>query len=89
MSKNYNDELNFFMDMDMQIIAEENWEDYEIKIRKEYCYLNGIEYKNKRKQFLQNLLNKEKIFRTKIFYDSYEQKARDNINNIINRLNIS
>ena len=87
LSKNYGDELNIFMDMDMQIIADENWEDYENKIRKEYCYLNDIEYKNKRKQFLQNLLNKEKIFRTKIFHDSYEQKARDNINNIINRLN--
>ena len=87
LSKNYSDELNFFMDMDMQIIADENWEDYENKIRKEFCYLSDIDYKNKRKQFLQSLLNKEKIFRTKIFYDDYEQKARNNINNIINRLN--
>ena len=73
--------------MDMYIIAEDNWEDYENKIRKEYCYVDDKEYKTKRKKFLENLLNKEKIFRTKIFYDSYEQIARNNINNIINKLN--
>ena len=84
---NNSEEINYFMDMDMEIIAEENWEDYENKIRKEYCYCNDIEYKHKRKQFLQSLLNKDKIFRTKIFYDTYEQKARKNLTNIINKLN--
>ena len=87
LSKNYSDELNLFMDMDMQIIADENWEDYENKIRLEFCFMNDTEYKKERKLFLQNLINKEKIFRTKIFYDTYEQKARNNINKIITKLN--
>jgi len=87
LSENYDDEVNLFLDMDMHIIAEDNWEDYENKIRKEYCYVDDNEYKNKRKQFLENLLNKEKIFRTNIFYNTYEQIARNNINNIINKLN--
>ena len=81
------DELNYFLDMDMYILSEENWEDYENKIRKEYSYINDIEYKNGRLKFLQSCLNKDKIYRTKIFYDSFEQKARSNINNILNKLN--
>ena len=82
-----NEELNYFLDMDMYILSEENWEDYENKIRKEYFYINDIEYKKERTKFLQNCLNKEKIYRTKIFYDACEQKARNNITNIINKLN--
>ena len=82
-----NEELNYFLDMDMHILSEENWEDYENKIRKEYPYLSEIEYKNGRIKFLQSCLNKEKIYRTKIFHDAFEQKARSNIKKIIEKLN--
>ena len=86
LSKDYDFELDLFLDMDMQIVADENWEDYENKIRKEYCFMDETEYKNKRKQFLQSLVNKNRIFRTQIFYDTYEQIAKNNITNIINKL---
>jgi predicted metal-dependent HD superfamily phosphohydrolase/phosphopantetheine adenylyltransferase len=86
LSKDYDFELDLFLDMDMQIVADENWEDYENKIRKEYCFVDETEYKNKRKQFLQGLVNKNRIFRTQIFYDTYEQIAKNNITNIINKL---
>ena len=86
LSKDYDFELDLFLDMDMQIVADENWEDYENKIRKEYCFVDETEYKNKRKQFLQGLVNKNRIFRTQIFYDIYEQIAKNNITNIINKL---
>ena len=86
LSKDYDFELDLFLDMDMQIVADENWEDYENKIRKEYCFMDETEYKNKRKQFLQGLVNKNRIFRTQIFYDTYEQIAKNNITNIINKL---
>ena len=82
-----NEELNYFLDMDMYILSEENWEEYENKIRKEYFYINDIEYKKERTKFLQSCLNKDKIYRTKIFYDACEQKARSNITSIINKLN--
>ena len=82
-----NEELNYFLDMDMHILSEENWEDYENKIRKEYPYLSEIEYKNGRIKFLQSCLNKDKIYRTKIFYDAFEQKAISNIKKIIEKLN--
>ena len=86
LSKDYDFELDLFLDMDMQIVADENWEDYENKIRKEYCYMDETEYKNKRRQFLQSLVNKNRLFRTQIFYDTYEQIAKNNITNIINKL---
>ena len=86
LSKDYDFELDLFLDMDMQIVADENWEDYENKIRKEYCFVDETEYKNKRKQFLQGLVNKNRIFRTQIYYDTYEQIAKNNITNIINKL---
>ena len=86
LSKDYDFELDLFLDMDMQIVSDENWEDYENKIRKEYCFVDETEYKNKRRQFLQSLINKNRIFRTQIFYDTYEQIAKNNISNIINKL---
>ena len=86
LSKDYDFELDLFLDMDMQIVSDENWEDYENKIRKEYCFVDETEYKNKRRQFLQSLINKNRIFRTQIFYDTYEQIAKNNITNIINKL---
>ena len=86
LSKDYDFELDLFLDMDMQIVADENWEDYENKIRKEYCFVDETEYKNKRRQFLESLVNKNRIFRTQIFYDTYEQIAKNNITNIINKL---
>ena len=86
LSKDYDFELDLFLDMDMQIVADENWEDYENKIRKEYCFMDETEYKNKRRQFLQSLVNKNRIFRTQIFYETYEQIAKNNITNLINKL---
>ena len=86
LSKDYDFELDLFLDMDMQIVSDENWEEYENKIRKEYCFMDENEYKNKRRQFLQSLVNKNRLFRTQIFYDTYEQIAKNNITNIINKL---
>jgi predicted metal-dependent HD superfamily phosphohydrolase len=86
LEKDYQNDINLFLDMDMYIIADKNWEDYENKIRNEYNYLNFDIYKNKRKEFLLGLTKKKKIFRTKIFYNEYEEKARENINNLLKQL---
>ena len=87
-NKEYNsNDINLFLDMDMQIIAQDHWEDYENNIRKEYCFMDYDNYKIKRKEFLEKLEKKEKIFRTKTFFDEFEEKARNNIKNIIKTLN--
>ena len=83
---NCSDDINLFLDMDMEIISEDNWEDYENKIKNEYCFVSPETYKTKRKEFLQKLENKSKIFRTKTFFDEYENKARNNIKNILKKL---
>ena len=63
LNKEYNDDVNLFLDMDIQILAQDGWEDYENKIRKEYCFMDYNNYKNKRKEFLEvNLLKIIKIF---------------------------
>ena len=67
--------------MDIYIIADKNWEEYENNIRKEFIFVNDEMYNIKRKE------KKEKIFRTKTFYDKYENDGRNNIKNIINKLN--
>ena len=87
LNKEYSNDINLFLDMDMQIIAQDNWEDYENKIRNEYCFVDYNIYKIKRKEFLENLEKKEKIFRTKIFFEEFETKARNNIKKIIHKLN--
>ena len=87
LNNEYENDINLFLDMDMQIIAQDNWEDYENKIRKEYCFLDYNIYKLKRKEFLENLNKKDKIFRSNIFYNEYEKIARCNIKNIIKKLN--
>ena len=87
LNKEYNNDISLFLDMDMQIISQNNWEDYENKIRKEYCFVGYDNYKIKRKEFLESLGKKEKIFRTNTFFDKFEKKARNNIKNIINKLN--
>jgi len=87
LEKDYQNDINLFLDMDMYIIADKNWEDYENKIRNEYSFINYDIYKNRRKEFLLGLQKKKKIFRTEIFYNEYEKNARENINNILKQLN--
>ncbi len=87
LNKEYKEDINLFLDMDMQIIAQENWEEYEDNIRKEYSFIDYNIYKIKRKEFLERLAKKEKIFRTKTFYELFEKVGRINIKNIIDKLN--
>ena len=87
LNKEYNNDINLFLDMDMHIISKDNWEDYENKIRNEYCFVDYNIYKIKRKEFLEGLEKKEKIFRTNTFFVEFETKARKNIKAIINKLN--
>ena len=87
LNKEYCNDINLFLDMDMEIISQDNWEDYEDKIRNEYCFVDYNTYKKKRKEFLEGLEKKEKIFRTKTFFEEFEVKARNNIKAIIHKLN--
>ena len=79
----------YFLDIDVSIISDSDlYMEYENQIHKEYTLVyNEDEYKKGRKHFLEHLLQKEKIFRTKHYFDLYETKARNNLNSIIQFLN--
>ena len=79
----------FFLDIDISIISDSDlYMEYENQILKEYTFVyNENEYKKGRKRFLGQLLQKDKIFRTKYYFDLYETKARNNLNSIIQFLN--
>ncbi len=55
-------------------------------IRKEYSWVPEKEFAIARSKFLQQILNRDKIYYTKFFQDKYEQKARLNLNKAISEL---
>ena len=69
-------------DLDLSILGcfePEVWQQYEQSIRQEYILFNDKEYYQGRKDFLQNMLKKERIFQTSFFYERLEKQARQNI----------
>lgn len=76
-------DLQFFLDADLSILASDSarYEQYAAQIRKEYSLYPDFIYKAGRRKALQSFLERERIF---YFYgQSYEQKARENIENEI------
>ncbi len=71
----------FLLDFDLSILGSDpkTYEDYVAKIRKEYKRVPSILYKPGRKKVLQHFLEKDRIFKTDLFYQLYEKKARENI----------
>ncbi len=78
--KESNDE-KWMIDFDLGILGQ-SWERYYLytkEIRKEYAFAPNFMYKNGRKKVLKHFLNKSKIYKTDVFYELFEVKARKNI----------
>ncbi len=77
-----NEQIQQILDCDMSIFCSNSlrFKEYERQIREEYSFA-GKQYIPKRIEFLQNLLNKERIFY--LLSSEKELKARENINNLI------
>lgn len=76
------DEEKLIADLDLSILGtfdEATWKNYCANIRQEYSSFRDEEYDNGRVEFLKNLLNRERIFQTDFFYNSFEEQARQNI----------
>ena len=76
------DEEKLIADLDLSILGtfdEATWKNYCANIRQEYSSFTDEEYDNGRIEFLKNLLNRERIFQTDFFYNSFEEQARQNI----------
>ena len=76
-----NPDINLFTDADLSILGTpwEVYENYTRQIRKEYKIYPDLMYKPGRKKVLQHFLNMERIYKTEVFFEKFEQKARENL----------
>ena len=81
-NKDYNDsDLNLFLDFDLSSFRSEKDEYVEINKGIEFEFMHHLtpeKLSKGRKMFLESVLKKKNIFRTKNF-EKYENKARENI----------
>lgn len=76
------------VDVDLSILGapSERFDEYEQQVREEYSWVPESVFRKERRRILQHLLARSSIFNTRLFIDSYEQQARDNIERSIVRL---
>lgn len=74
-------DINFFTDADLSILgaAPEAYTIYTQQVRKEYAIYPDVLYKPGRKKVLEHFLQMERIFKTNHFFDMYETRARENL----------
>ena len=70
-----------FLDADLSILgaSETEYRNYAVAIRQEYYWLSEGEYRTGRKQVLEILLKRERIYFTEQMFTTLEEKARQNI----------
>lgn len=73
--------VNLFVDVDMAIVGYdwEIYDEYAKNVRKEYSIYPDILYKKGRREVLKHFLAMESIFKTELFQNKYEARARENI----------
>lgn len=86
--KQEDSDTNYFTDADLSILGKEPklYETYCSNIRKEYSIYPNFLYKKGRKKVVIHLLSMYKIFKTKEFYEKYEEQAKFNLNNELKTL---
>jgi predicted metal-dependent HD superfamily phosphohydrolase len=69
------------LDADLSILgkSEAEYQAYARAIRQEYSWVTTEEYQQGRKLFLQNLLQRERIYLTEEMFAVFEEKARQNM----------
>lgn len=75
------EDINWLIDFDLKILSKD-WEAYQTycnQIRKEYKIYPNILYKPGRKKALEHFLEQEFIYKTEIFRNLFDEKAKANI----------
>lgn len=83
-----NNDTNYFTDADLSVLGQD-WEiysQYYKNVRMEYSIYPNFVYNAGRKKVLNHFLSMKQIFKTEIFYNKFEQKARQNLTNELNSL---
>eukprot|EP01138_Halocafeteria_seosinensis_P006313 gb/GECG01006454.1/.p1 GENE.gb/GECG01006454.1/~~gb/GECG01006454.1/.p1 ORF type:complete len:221 (+),score=37.10 gb/GECG01006454.1/:1-663(+) len=75
-------------DIDLAILGQpsEVYDHYEANIRREYEWVPIETYRQKRAEVLQSFLNKSKIYLTSYFNSKYDERARINLRQAIDKL---
>lgn len=76
-----NSDTNFFTDADLSILGapDDQYVQYCQQIRKEYALYLDLLYKPGRRKVIEHFLSMEKIFKTDIFRNRFENQARKNL----------
>lgn len=74
-------DTNYFTDIDLSILGQDwnTYSDYYKNVRKEYAVYPDFLYNPGRKKVLQHFLAMDRIFKTDLFHDKFELRARQNI----------
>lgn len=69
------------VDIDLSILGADRtrFAEYEWQIRREYKWVPKFLYKNKRREIFQSFLQRPRIYFSEIFYEAFENRARMNI----------
>jgi len=76
------------VDIDLSILGRDRGEfdRYERNIRREYCWVEMETYRTARTAILRSFLNASTLYRTPLFRDLYERRARENLEESLRRL---
>jgi len=78
-------DLQFLLDIDLAILAASpaRFAEYEQQIEKEYAWVDSGIYSIKRKEVLAHFYQTEPLYQTEYFQQSFEQRAKSNLKNIV------
>lgn len=76
------------VDIDLSILGadETRFFEYESQIRREYAWVPDALFSEKRAEILQRFLDRGKIYQTKHFFETHEDRARANLHASMSRL---
>ncbi|MGN5763983.1 metal-dependent hydrolase [Acinetobacter calcoaceticus] len=79
-------DLQFLLDIDLAILAAgpQRFAEYEQQIQQEYAWVDPDVYSIKRKEVLAHFYQTEPLYQTEYFQQNFEQKAKQNLNRILN-----
>ncbi|WP_019384467.1 HD domain-containing protein [Acinetobacter venetianus] len=79
-------DLQFLLDIDLAILAAspERFSEYEQQIQQEYVWVDPDVYSIKRKEVLAHFYQAERLYQAEYFQQNFEQRAKQNLNRILN-----
>jgi predicted metal-dependent HD superfamily phosphohydrolase len=76
------------VDVDLSILGSDNtrYDAFERQVREEYRWVPSMVYRRERRKILESFMMRDRIYRTRTFFDLYESIARNNLDAAIRDL---